>query len=255
MGKSDSLKVCGGENEDESKDCSLSSVNHYLEREREDQREGVKQESQDEYCLSDAERGLIEYDLLRVKECGTKKFPVYNKKTKKTTIITLYCEKPYCPRCGKKHGLLHKRKSANIIGRLGDLKNTFIREFIFTLPHHLTPDFESKNMLNRFFDIVKRLIEKEFGILVSDRKTKKGIKRKYRLQKKVLATLELSGDKGTFHPHVNVLIFEENNRKNKKDIPPEQLERIKKSYKNALEKLLREKLEVVNVHYSYRTEE
>jgi hypothetical protein len=231
-------------------DSSDQSNTHYLEGDREDKREGVEGYSEDE--IDPNEDGLIDYELYKVDNCGKYKMPVTDRNGKKQ-IITLYCEKPYCPRCGSKNGLLHNRKFNNIIAKLDNLENEFIRQFVFTLPNDLTSYFKSKRMLKKLIDIVKRVIEKEFGILKREKKTKRGIERKYRLQKKVIASIELSGEKGTFHPHVNILIFEKDINRNKKMVPSEQLLRIKKSYKNAVEKLLSIRIGVIDVHYSYHT--
>jgi hypothetical protein len=227
-----------------------ASQEPYLDRDREKKREGVNQEVKDELIIDPNEQGLIDYELFRVENCGKDKMLVGRNKERK--IITIYCQKPYCPRCGKSNGLLHKRKYETVIARLGNLENKFLRIFVFTLPRHLTPKFKSREMLDKFTELVKRIIEKEFGVLTREKQTKKGIERIYRLRKRVVATLELIGDKGAYHPHINVLIVESNNQKNQKKISTEKLKGIKKSYKNALEKLLCEKLEVVDVHYSYR---
>jgi hypothetical protein len=230
---------------------SPKSINdNYLERKESGKREGVKQDNVQSSIIDPNEEGYIDYELLRVENCGKKKMSVINKKGE-MKIITINCEKPYCPRCGAKNGLLHKRRFGNVIARLGNLEGEFIRQFVFTLPRHLTPRFMSKVMLDKFVELVKRLIEREFGVLVKEKITKKGREKKYRLHKKVLNTLELFGGQGTFHPHVNVLIFEKDDKENARTIPAEQLTRIKTSYKYALEKLLYEKIETVDVHYSY----
>lgn len=233
-------------------DSNDRSNTNYLDRDREKKREGV-----DKYLekyINDFEDSAISCELYKLEECGKHKIPVIDKNGNRR-LITLYCQKPYCPRCGAKNGLLHKRNFKNVMRQLGNLENEFIRQFVFTLPHDLLSKFESKRMLNKFIELVKRIIEKEFGILTRERKTKRGIKRKYRLQKQVLCSIELFGEQQTYHPHVNVLIFETDNKRNKKDISPEQLIRIKRSYKNALEKLLSEKIGVVDVHYSYHSGE
>jgi hypothetical protein len=231
-------------------DSSDESTSIYLERDREKKREGVDKEL--ERYISDFEDSAIDCELYKLEECGKHKIPVTNKNGNRR-LITVYCKKPYCPRCGAKNGLRHKSNFRNVIRQLGNLENEFIRQFVFTLPHHLLPKFESKHMLNKFIELVKRVIEKEFGLLIREKRTKRGIKRKYRLQRKVLCSIELFGEQHTYHPHVNVLIFETENKKNRKDISPEQLIRIKRSYKYALEKLLSEKIEVVDVHYSYHS--
>jgi hypothetical protein len=231
--------------------AALQNQSHslYLERDREEEREGVEEE----YSIDPNEQGLIEYELLRLENCGKQKWAVTDREGN-AKIITLYCEKPYCPRCGSKNGLLHRRKVDNILAKFDNLGHYFIRHFVFTLPENLTARFQSKTMLNKFIEIVKRIIEREYGILVKEKKTKNGFKKKYRLDQKVLASLELSGERGRFHPHVNVLIFEQTNKKKRKDITPEQLSGIKKSYKSALEKMLSEKIGVINVHYSFHFE-
>jgi hypothetical protein len=71
------------------------------------------------------------------------------------------------------------------------------------------------------------------------------------MKKKVLATLELFNSRGQYHPHINVLIFEDKQSGNAKRVSPEMLNRIKASYKRALSKISKRKVEVVDVYYRY----
>jgi len=106
--------------------------------------------------------------------------------------------------------------------------------------------------VNRLLSLVQRLIEREFGEYIGDKRNGKGRfkERKYRLTKPVVAYLHLDSEGMNFNPHVNVHIFEQHRQSYK--LPKEKLKRIAKSYKKALKQLLRETIEKVNCHYSYK---
>jgi len=192
----------------------------------------------------------LDFELYSTNQCGQYKFPVRTRNNK-YQLITMRCKKQYCPRCGGKNGYLHKVKIAHIEKKLSGIGISFIRYFVFTIPEYLRGRFLSKEMMNKLFGIVQRIIERELGVLIRERKTKKGVERKYHLQKRVLATLELFGDIKAFNPHVNVLIYEPVKSKCSLSLPEDLLKRIKNSYKRALAALLKERIETVDVHYEY----
>jgi len=226
----------------------------YLEGEGiEKQGEGV---GVDEYDVIDymdeLYDGFIEFYLDEVKLCGSRQL---RSRTKDGQIkmVRWCCRKIYCRKCGGTKGFLHRKRAQRVFRKLGDISNQFIRQFVFTIPKDLRQEFMSTNMLKRLLGIVKRLMKKEFGVLVKETRRKKSIKRKYRLTQKVLASIELFGKKLNFNPHVNVLIFEEKSPSSSMKITKGKLRRIKKSYKNALEHLLSRRIERVVIHYSYKT--
>lgn len=143
---------------------------------------------------------------------------------------------------------MHYRRTYSIRRRIGVTSNKFLRQIVFTVPVEIRPHFKSKEMLNRLCNSVRRIIEKEFGKFVGQKKKSEA---SYSLNKKVFASVELFGSQSTdYHPHVNVLILE-SARKEKKIISSLQLSRIKKRYKAALQKLTHNRLQEVIVHYSY----
>jgi hypothetical protein len=192
----------------------------------------------------------LEYDLYKVFNCGQKKLP-YRDKNNKVKLFTIRCQKQFCPRCGKKEGFLHNRRIDVVTRRLGHTEGQFYRYFVFTIPQEITSLFYSREMLNRFFEIVRRIIQREFGKLNRIKQKRNKRISKYDLKKKVLATLELFNSRGQYHPHINVLIFEDKQSGNAKRVSPEMLNRIKASYKRALSKISKRKVEVVDVYYRY----
>jgi hypothetical protein len=169
----------------------------------------------------------------------------------KTAYKQLKCFKWWCPTCGGHNGAIHKQKYLSVLKRI-DVEDYFIRQFVFTLPDSLRNKFKSKKMINRLLSLVQRLIEREFGDYIGDKRSGKGRfkERKYRLTKPVAAYLHLDGEGLKFNPHVNVHIFEEHGQSYK--LSKQKLKRIAKSYRKALKHLLRETIEKVNCHYSYK---
>jgi hypothetical protein len=169
----------------------------------------------------------------------------------KTAYKQLKCFKWWCPTCGGRDGAIHKQKNLSVLKRI-DVEDYFIRQFVFTVPDYLRDKFKSKKMITSLLSLVERLIEREFGDYIGDKKNGKGRfkERKYRLTKPVVAYLHLDGEGMKFNPHVNVHIFEKHDQRYK--LPKEKLKRISKSYRKALKHLLRETIGKVNCHYSYK---
>lgn len=163
----------------------------------------------------------------------------------------LRCFKWWCPTCGGYNGELHKHKNLSVLKRI-NVEDYFIRQFVFTVPDSLRDKFKSKEMINSLLSLVQRLIEREFGDYIGDKRNGKGRlkERQYQLNKPVVAYLHLDGEGMKFNPHVNVHIFEEHGQSYK--LPKEKLRRIAKSYRKALRQKLRETIEQVNCHYSYK---
>ncbi len=163
------------------------------------------------------------------------------------------CRKLMCHKCGGYNHSLHRKKYKLVKKRIDGLDIPYLRQIVFTIPEHLRKKhFLTKDGLNKLFGVVKRLIRREFGELVEERRTKNGIKKKYRLDKKVVAFLHLFGRTGSFNPHINVLIFENNLKGNSLKLSMEKIEGIKKSYHRALQASLNETLPELVVDYSYR---
>lgn len=123
----------------------------------------------------------------------------------------------------------------------------------------------SREGLDGLINVVRRIIEKEFGTLVKEKEAKHGKKKFYNLNKPVAASLELVGNHWIdyrtdpdpqipYNPHINVLIFEDIKKGNSPRIDPKKLERLKRSYQRALQGLLRTRIDKVDIHYSYKYE-
>lgn len=159
-----------------------------------------------------------------------------------------------CPKCGGEGNLIHRKRYGAIMRRINMTNTKSLRQFVFTIPMNLRELFMTKDRLNKLFKIVERIIKKEFGVMVQERKTKKGIERKFNLEKAVVAILHLFGDKDySFNPHINVLIFEDSYKTNNLILSTEKLNMIKKSCEKALRGLLKTRVDNVVIHYSYKT--
>lgn len=230
-----------------------SSQSYYLEEEGREKEEGGNENLVAEDKVFDIESLLMNAELYVVEQCGKEKIFIKDK-FGNIKPRNIRCQKTYCPRCGGKDGYIHNRKMENISTNLGNTKIDFFRQLVFTVPQEFVERLKTKKMLNALVDLVKRIIEKEFGQLVRVKEKKKGPEKIYRLRKKVLASVELFGDGAIFHPHVNILIFEQNARNNHKTITPDKLCKIKQSYKNALEKMLQTKIKEAVVNYKYHAQ-
>lgn len=150
------------------------------------------------------------------------------------------CGRFWCPDCGGKNGEVHKKRMGNVLDKF-QMEGGMLRQFVFTIPPEVRHFFHSRDMLNKFFLLVNRLIEREYGKdiwqvdylhLFGDRKPGQAVRQ--------------------FHPHINVHIRGEVNESWK--LPEAKLDQIKWSYRHALSKLLNlpHVLEIADVHYSYR---
>jgi len=110
--------------------------------------------------------------------------------------------------------------------------------------------FFSKASLKGLIGIAKRNVEKNFGTFVRVINQSKG-KKLYRLNKPVLASLELFGEGDAYNPHVHIVIFEETTDGLK--ISRDKLVSIKKSYQRALTGFVGQHIEEVDVYYEYHT--
>lgn len=151
------------------------------------------------------------------------------------------CSKWWCPTCGGTNGLLHKQRIEAIYNRLVP-NNIALRQIVFTLPKELRQHFKNRKALDSLLNIVRRLIEREFGVRVSEKQTKKGREVKYRLNKGVIAYLHLFGggydfDPFKFNPHINIHIVERKSNLASSadlDLPDEQFSRLRRGYIRAL---------------------
>jgi len=161
------------------------------------------------------------------------------------------CKKPLCHRCGGKNNLIHSLRIESVLNRIRFSGFTALRRFVFTLPFDLRKEFMTRKRLNQFFDLVRRLICRYFGIFVGEKETKKGTERIYSLHKGVVGILHLFGKDSTYKPHVNVLIFEKELDRKKLRVSHQKLNNINQSYQRALKGLLKINVPQVVVHYKW----
>jgi len=165
-------------------------------------------------------------------------------------VITIGCRKQACPICGGINHSIHRSRIRATERRISNMPLIATRHIVFTVPDYLREYFLSKASLRSLLGIAKRNTEKYFGVLVRVRNQAKG-NIHYRLDKPVLASLELFGERGIYNPHVNVVIFEETPSSLR--ISRDKLAAIKKSYQRALSSLLKQRIDVVDVRYRYHT--
>jgi hypothetical protein len=186
----------------------------------------------------------VETYFNRIKKCGSK-IVVGDR------LISRRCKKLGCPRCGGKNHFLHKTRIKAVKRRIAGMRIHRARQLVFTLPFELRREyFMSRDALNRFFNIVRRIIEKYFGVFIRVKNQKKG-ECLYRLDEHVVATLHLFGRESTYHPHIHVLIFEKSGSWSSLRIDDEKLSAIKKSYRKALGSLLKKKIDIADVKYVF----
>lgn len=186
--------------------------------------------------------------LYRIKNCRSKIVV-------KDRLITSRCKKLVCPKCGGINHSIHKSRIKAVERRIEDKTFHYARQLVFTLPLELRREhFMTREGLNRLFDIVRRNIDKYFGVLVKVKNKEKG-KNVYRLDKHVMATLHLFGEGHAYHPHINVMIFEETGSWHSLKINRDKLTAIKKSYQKALSSLLKKSINEVVVNYQYTSDQ
>jgi len=185
----------------------------------------------------DSKVRLVNREIKKQRRCKRTVLELYSKKINKFIYIPIFCNKWWCYKCSGYNGRIHKARIDSVSNRL-ILKEIAIRQFVFTIPYELREHFTNRQALQAFFNIVHRLIDRYFGIDVSNGKAKK----KSRLDKGVIAYLHLFGgdksfDPDLFNPHVNVHIIEKRSafvNKKKLRIPKKILHAIKHSYRKAL---------------------
>ena len=186
--------------------------------------------------------------LYRIKNCGTKILTG-------SGLISTKCKKQACPKCGGINHSIHTSRIKAVEKRIEDKTFNYSRQLVFTLPLELRREhFMTREGLNRLFDIVRRNIEKYFGVLVKVKNKEKG-KNVYRLDKHVMATLHLFGESHTYHPHINVMIFEETGSWDSLRIDSAKLTAIRKSYQKALSSLLKKSINQAVFNYQYTTDQ
>lgn len=176
----------------------------------------------------------IEYE--KIYKCGKAYIELEGKISGDEYYKRIDCERWYCQICGGLNGIHHKKRKKRIIEKFGgkqELKNKKIGQWIFTIPKDIRYYFRSRNALNSIFRMVKRIIENKYG------------------KRNTVYYLHIFGDDVTeFHPHINVHI--ELSKDQKLFIDKEELETVREKWRQALQGYIRERIDIVNISYSYR---
>lgn len=132
----------------------------------------------------------------------------------------LNCRKPWCEVCGGKQGVIAKTRKRAIFKRFKPT-NYGMRQFVFTVPMEIRPFVQSRTKQNSLFEDAKQVTAKYFGDPEKTKRNPKGKVKSYCFGDKLaIGYLHVfgdpdkdgqyrKGDAGTFHPHVNVQVFEE----------------------------------------------
>lgn len=127
----------------------------------------------------------FEKAAFQVQNCGTKAVSLQcsNGHQKR---VRMTCHKEYCPRCGKKDSLLHRRSKVRAYDRL--IWSDLLGYMVFTLPRVVSDSMPSKEQLSK--------IEKEAVKIVKDNFSTPGC----------MVRAHLMGEEPEYlHIHVNVL--------------------------------------------------
>ena len=178
-----------------------------------------------------------------VNACGTSVLRFRGTSSDLRYFKRLYCMKPFCPACNKKRGRLEKKRIGAVLRRLPKgLKGMFLRQWVFTIPESLRNEFKSRDRLNQLTRSVTRIMKQFYP------------------DKGWIDYIHLIGDKGDWHPHVNVHIPERYKHADgtstgeKWSESPDRIAQIRKRWKMALTGIVGGALDVseVNVFYSYK---
>jgi hypothetical protein len=180
----------------------------------------------------------LDREYMRSNCCGNTMVAYADEAKTQVYLKTVHCAKFWCADCGGFHGFNHMSRIGKIKERILPYEMIFLRQFVFTIPVEHRFNFQSREMLNKYFQLVRRLIYSYFGKAVQ-----------------AVFYIHLFGDKDqVFHPHMNVHIVERDIEGVRYKLDLEVIENIKKSYIKALSSLLKLKtyMPVIDVQYSFR---
>lgn len=192
--------------------------------------------SPNDLCKSWVVEWLAEnnYDkkALQVHSCGLKvvalQCPTGHQKR-----VRITCHKDYCPRCGQKGSLAHKRRYLRAMDRL--IWAPVLGYMIFTLPQEVSESRPDKIQLSK--------IEKEAGRIVQDNFNAPGC----------MARTHFIGEKtGQLHIHVNVL-FPITETNGKGEVPKETLGNIRQHWTTFVNTTFSVNSSTTNVFYRFAT--
>lgn len=114
----------------------------------------------------------------------------------------MMCDKEYCPDCGKKDSIIHKRRVNRWWDRIMDMKS--VGYLVITIPEEFRDDFYNKKLLSAFRIYIKRKLEGD-GF-------DKGLMRWHwagsckHCRERGCEKCDYTGMSSTWNPHLNVLI-------------------------------------------------
>jgi len=156
----------------------------------------------------------------------------------------LNCRKPWCEICGGKQGVISKTRKRAIFSKFQPT-DYGLRQFVLTVPPEIRPNLQSRKKLNSLFEDAKQVMAKYFGDPAKTKTNSRGYAKEYSFGDNLaLGYLHLfgdpdkqgfyrHGDAGTFHPHINIHIFEKSDNLS---ISKETLGNIRKDWAAKLQK-------------------
>jgi len=160
--------------------------------------------------------------------CG--KSYVTLEKEKENYGLRMYCYSIGCPECSKINGRIHKKRKNKLYELV---KDKGFYQLVFTVPKHLRELLKSRDMIKKYKRLCMKIIKDYFHDEIG-----------------FIFYLHLKGDKNEkeFNPHCNFHIL---TNKQELKLEKEFIELIKERYKRAMRALLKEKIDKIDVHFSF----
>lgn len=145
-----------------------------------------------------------------------------------------YCKLIYCPSCSREKGPIEQLRKGRLFQRI-DVEKVNIRGIVYTVPIEHRSAFKSRKGLNALLRMADGVTASVFG-----KNSKRSI------------NPHLVGDKSAvFNPHLCSMVFENLGVKLKVD--QDTLGRLNALWKKRLSAFLKIRLDVVDVHYEFKT--
>jgi hypothetical protein len=147
--------------------------------------------------------------------------------------LTNRCKLVYCPECSQEGGIIESVRLGRVYDRV-DIENVNIRALFLTVPDEHREKVYNRSGINSLIKSSVKIAKDEFG-----------------KDSKIMVVPHLVGDKNEGPaPHINLLIFEDKAVKLK--ITLEQLDRIRDKWRQAVQGLVRVKIDVINIYYEFK---
>jgi len=200
----------------------------------------------------------INGELARAKICLKTAAHFHGSETMDLYHHVLNCRKPWCEICGGKQGVISKTRKKAVRKRI-DVKEYGIRQLVFTVPEAIRESLQSRKNINKLFRDAQQVSAKYCGDSTRAKRNPDGsIDRHSFGDNLAIGYAHLfgdpdkkgkyrSGNAGSYHPHINVHIFEKSDDLH---LPAETLEKMRGDWKKKLSKYGKFEGEV-DIHYSY----